>query len=421
MFDTYKLTLIIIVTIIPFIWIFKLRDFNSRLFFWLFILAFFTYSGLGGSLKGVDEHYFTYYIIYTIFISIGLYIGKGKKENDIKSKTTNKKLIKFINKYGKSIIIVFFILNLLTLIYPQFSLYRLITPPKPDLTNVFTQRFETRDSTLLESILYYLESILTPFFFLSLYKFREKPLTLIFLLFAIPYIDYCRIGYSGRANMLIYLFIIIVTLYKYKPNLRKLIVISILIIMPTLIIFMEKYTYIRMGSTAIDLNTFEALETLIHSESSYPLWFSTIYNKPFETSNFTTYIKWLFTLPIPGFLKGSVNLKGDEIAGLLLGIDPGERGFYIVLPGLVGESVYYFGKHIFWIHSLLTGLLIGYTYRLLTRYEQMDILFFYSTIILTFFINRAGTGSGFPLILKVLFAFFIILYFYSRNKIDERQ
>jgi len=417
MFEIYKIFLIIVFSIIIFIWIFRLKTFNSKIFFSLFLLAFLTYSGIGGGLKGINEHYFTYYAIYAVFLSIGLFIGKGREEKYNRNKQTKERLIKIINKYGKTIIIVFFLIKLVQLIYPQLLLHRLIFPPAPDLTSTFLERFETKELTFFESISYYLVGILTPFFFLSLYKYKEKPLPLIFILLAIPYLDYCRIGYIGRANILLYLFVISLALYKFKPKLRIPLVISFSILLPTLIIFMANYTYIRLGETPSIKNTFVALEALFYSESYYPLWFGTIYNEPFEINNLTTYLKWLFTLPIPGFLKANAGLKGDEIAGLLLGVEPGKRGFYIVLPGLVGESVYYFGKYLFWIHSLLTGLLVGYVYRLLNRYDQMNILLFYATFQLTYFINRAGTGSGFPLILKVLLTFFIIIYLYSRYNI----
>jgi hypothetical protein len=195
---------------------------------------------------------------------------------------------------------------------------------------------------------------------------------------------------------------------------RKLIVISFAIFLPTLIIFMVNYTQIRIGGTASVNNTFVALEQLIFSESQYPLWFSTIYNEPFDINNLITYLKWLFSLPVPGFLKGDTGLRGDELAGLLLGIDSGQRGFYIVLPGLVGESVYYFGKHLFWIHSLLVGLLVGYTFRILNRHHQMGVLLFYSVFELTYFINRGGTGSGLPYILKFYLSF-LLLYIFTRD------
>jgi hypothetical protein len=417
MFDINRLILIIIATLLPFLWIFKLKDFNSKLFFGLFLLAFFTYSGLGGSLKEIDKHYFSYYVIYTIFISIGLYFGKGRSENYVGNRLIDNKLTKLIDKYGTTIIVLFLILKLTTLIYPQFLLHRLFSPPAPDLRSVFAERFENQESTLLETISYYLLSLLTPFFFLSLYKFRLKPWKLMLLIFIVPYIDYCRVGYIGRGDMLQYFFVILTSIYLFKPNWRKLIIGFLIIFLPTLIIFMVNYTQIRIGGTASVDNTFIALEQLIYSESNYPLWFSTIYHEPFDLNNLITYVKWFLTLPIPGFLKGDIGLRGDEIAGLLLGIESGQRGFYIVLPGLVGESVFYFGKYFFWIHSLLVGLLGGYTFRILYKYHQMNILLFYSTFVLTYFINRGGTGSGFPLILKVLLVFYIIIYFYSRFRI----
>ncbi len=414
MFDTNRLLLIILVTILPFVWIFKLKDFNSRLFFGLFLVAFFTYSGLGGSLGDIDKHYFIYYFVYTICISFGLFLGKGRITNIGNSVLTNYSLSKLISKYGTTIIVVFLILNLTTLIYPNFLLYRLIVPPAPDLSSFFSERFGTNESTFVESVIYYMLSILAPFFFLSLYKYRNKAFVLTFLLLSIPYIEYCKNGYIGRKDIILYLIILIATLYKFNPKLRKALIISLTIFFPTLIIFMVNYTQIRIGGTASVDNSFKALETLTYSESYYPLWFSTIYNEPFDPNNLFAYLKWLFSLPLPGFLKGDAGLRGDELAGLLLDVDPGQRGFYIVLPGLVGESVYYFGKYFFWIHSFIVGLLIGYTFRVLNRHREMSVLLFNATFILSYFINRGGTGSGLPYILKVLLIFFIILYFYSR-------
>ncbi len=419
MFDTYRLILIIIVTLIPFFWVFKLKDFNSKIYFGLFLLAFFIYSGIGGSLKDVDDNYFIYYVIYTIFISIGLYIGKGSNRLKGDNRISDNKLTKLIDKYGTTIILFFLILKLSTLIYPQFLLYRLIDPPAPDLSSVFAERFETQESTFLESIIYYLTSLLSPFFFLSLYKLRLKPGLIVSLLLLITYIDYCKIGYIGRGAMMQSLFVIIMSLYMFKPKLRIPIIIVVVTLIPTIIIFLMNYTQIRLGATPGTRNFFQAFEELIYSESSYPLWFSIIYNTPFDINNFFTFVEWLFALPIPGFLKGDIDLRGDELSGLLLGIDSRQPGFYIVLPGLVGESVYYFGKSFFWIHGLLVGMLVGYTFKLLNIHKEMIILFFYSITQLTYAINRGGTGSGFPYMLKILLVYFIILYIYSKFRIKH--
>ena len=122
-------------------------------------------------------------------------MGKGSNRLKGDNRISDNKLTKLIDKYGTTIILFFLILKLSTLIYPQFLLYRLIDPPAPDLSSVFAERFETQESTFFESISYYLLSLLSPFFFLSLYKFRYKPWKLFSLLIIIPYIDYCRVGY----------------------------------------------------------------------------------------------------------------------------------------------------------------------------------------------------------------------------------
>lgn len=412
MFDIGNLILGVAATLIPFYWVFKLKEFNARVYFASIVFFLFIYSGAGVGLIGVHNSYWIYYLAYTASVSIGVFCSKWNNKSNVREKTSFK-LTSLINKYGNTIIIIFILLNFATLLYPEFLLHRIINPPRPDLSSNFALKFMDINETFYEKALYYIIQLITPFFFLALFKYRSKLIKFSVLLIIQPYVTYCKDGYIGRGSMILYLFVIVVAMYKYKPKFRKVLIPVVLIFIPSFIIFIVGYASIRLGSDADNIGALSAIEQLVHDETSYPLWFSTIYNNPFNINSFINYIIWFFTLPLPGFLKGGHSPQGLAISELLLGVGRNQRGFYILLPGIVGESVYHFGKYFFWCHGILMGFLIGKVYKFLNKYKQFSILLIYTTFQVSYMMNRGGTASSYSFILKHLVYFCIIIYIYT--------
>lgn len=384
-------------------------------------LTYLIYSGIGGAMKDVTSTYIGYYIIFTASISLGILLGlNSTKRNYRNSKWEewNSFLNYFIESKSIKIISIYYVIILLDLIVPEFKLLNLIHPPSPDLRSVFDARYNGPEETYVTtSLLTFARQLLYPFFLLSLYKYRYKTIKLTFLVLGTYYIPYCGTGYIGRGSMLEALIIIMGFTYVFRPKLGKKLIIVGIVSLPLLIIFLVQYSITRIGGTANDISVSEASEILFSQEGGYPKHFSQI----LKMSNHPTlnYIIWLLTMPLPGIFRGGIDVKFNVIfSEYMLGVARGDTGFFILLPGLVGESVFLCGKNLFFFNGLLYGYLIGFLYKTLTKHKQLFGILIVAIIDLSYVANRGGLVSAIPFVLKILIYFYLILlyYKYSYNK-----
>lgn len=426
MFSADSLLLIIGGTIVIFSWLFFINDKLAKFFFLFFVLMYLLYSGIGGALEGTGSEYQNYYFIYSIAISFGIWVGLKiitEPERDSKYLSWNSFLDYFMNKYAKKIIIFYLLLQLLSLIYPEVKLINLIRPPKPDVLSMLEERYNgDNQTTILSSLIYSLDQIIYPFFLLSLYKYRKSTVKLCLIVLLKYYIDYCTNSYLGRGDMLTGLIIVSAFTFFHRPKLGKILLVISLIVLPSLMVFFVKYSMIRIGGTAIDYSYADALEILFTQEGSYPLHFKKLLWAS-DNNYWFNYIIWLFTMPLPGFFRGSLDCNFNAIISeYLLNTHRGNYGFFILLPGMVGESVFLLGKTFFWINGVIYGLLMSITYRILTRYQQLFGILVACAICFSFTMNRGGLSSGIPFILKILVYFYLILwYMKQRNRIKLKS
>lgn len=419
MFDYKSIFFVLFFTILVFSWIFKEKAKIAKLYFFLIVFFLFVYSGYGIGLDEVCPEYSYYYSIFIIFVSLGMYISRKCNLGTSIDYNWAVYLHVFVDKNAKKILIIYLGLSLLLLLYPEFKLFNLFTPPVPDIKEHIAERFEQHNLTLYEIVISNIENILLPFFLLSLYKYRKNLILLSLFVFCNLYINYCKDAYIGRGIILVYIMLVFFLIYKYKPILGKFLIIAGLVVTPLLVIFMVQYTYIRLGRTASDLNFQNALEILMYQETSYPIHFSEILVNTNDAGIWRDYLIWLLTLPLPGFLKNfnvdfAFNVRFSEY---LLGDYRESNTFFILLPGIVGESVYILGKYLFWIQGLWYGFLSGIVFKILNKYDTLYPLLIYSAIIMGYFINRGGTPSGYPFLLKQLLVFFLLLCVLKKNKI----
>ena len=159
-----QLLVMLVCTIIPFFWVFNLKSYNGRLYFGIILFFFFVYAGIGGGLDEVSKDYWLYYLIYSAVLSLGAKMTMGKEICKGRTETTVK-LIAFIDRYGRGIIITYLLCHIALLTYPEFNIFRLVNPPKPDLISYFSSRLEEKEISLFQSVFYYLTEALKPFFF----------------------------------------------------------------------------------------------------------------------------------------------------------------------------------------------------------------------------------------------------------------
>ena len=236
---------------------------------------------------------------------------------------------------------------------------------------------------------------------------------MFFLSFFPFYIDFSSSGYLARSTVLAFLIIYILAIYYFNPNLRRKIRIVLLIGIPFLVIGLSLYTFIRLGMEA-DRSIGDAVALLAYQETSYPTHFGVINKQPESFDLFQDYIQWLITLPLPGFLKDSTKdyFFNAIFTERLYGIIRGTQGFYVLLPGVVNEGLFIFGKWLFPLHAVILGLFVGTTYRIV-KYKEEFFLFLYVSVFLASLIARAGTVSTYPVYLKDLLMFELAVIFVS--------
>lgn len=415
MFESLRLFLIIFGTTLIFLWLFTYRDKKARIFFLFFAMMYLLYSGIGGALEGVTPIYTTYYFVFTCCISFGIYVGLKQKcgQKDLNSSWSNF-LDYFLDRYAKKIIIFYYLLLLSQLIYPENKLMHLIAPPSPDVLSILRERYQGDGADLFTIVISQIQTIFYPFFLLSLYLYRKKTIKLALIVLGTYYINYCISAYLGRGSMMQALLIVLAFTYFYQPKIGKIILICSIVLFPTLVIFLVQYSVTRLGGTAESISGMDAVGEILKQESEYPLHFERILG--LQAKYRLNFLIWLFTMPLPGVFRGGIDANLTALLSEdLLGMSRDSRGFYILLPGVVGESVFLLGQNLYWLNGILYGWLMGKTYRVLSKYQQLFGVLIVAALCFGYTTNRAGVFSGFPFVLKVLLYFYFILLFLKRK------
>ena len=407
MFDVLRLLIVVIVTILAFNKYICNGDSFSKIFFALIVFPLFLYCGLGAALNDCLVVYIYHYLIYILFIVLGIRFSIGKYSLLESSSVAN-----FVSNYGGKIIFLYIFFACVGLVYPENRLANLLHPPAPNLLDVFAQRFEEQDP--FSTLITFVRNFITPFFYLSLYSYRGKLLKMGFLLLFLMYISYCSTGYIGRGSILINILLFVLLVYFWRPQLRRKLLFVTAIGVPFLLIFFVNYVSIRLGGEAESISFIEAVEALLFSESSYPLWFDVIYNREYDFQDAIDYLYWLLTLPSPISLNFagydfSLNYKISE---LILGISRGEEHFYVLLPGMVGEAFFIF-KYFFWLHAFFYGIIIGWVYSCIRSKDICLPLGIYLAIMLGYYCARGGTTGAYPFVLKQFLYMAFILKCYQ--------
>lgn len=404
-FSWFYFVLSFILTILPFLWVFK-RPIREKLYILPFVVFFFIYSGAGVAWEQCEKIYLIYYFIWMscFALTLNVIMKKGGKlpTEGVVSKNHN-----FILKRASIFIFLFFSIKILSLASAG-KLHNLISPPTLDIYSALEGGGDEG-----KGLLYYLENIVFIFYFVSLYKYRYNVGKLFGLLFFPFYIEYANSGYVARSTIMAYLIIYFVAIYFYNPNLRRKISFSITIGLPFLVAFLAFYTYFRRGAE-VDVSTSDAITLLAYQETSYPIHFLQIQKQPENLNLLEDYFQWLTTLPFPGFMKDTSKdyFFNAIFTERLYGIIRGTQGFYILLPGIVNEGLFIFGKWLFPLHAIILAFFVGFAYRIV-RYREEFLLFLYISLFLSSLFARAGTVSTYPTYLKYLLIYEVLIWWVS--------
>lgn len=409
----------IVTSLIYVLFLLTLHNNTQKTYYTLFVLFFFVYSGIGvGYIKGVAPEYKTYYYIFlsTFSTAFRSFLLLTPSVGKFIAKSTSGFFNGFINDKRLVYVVfaVYFFAALIPLMFPKFELYKLLSPPAPDIAAEFKSRFTGEYDQPIRKIAANVTYVLYPFYLMGLYNYRRKLLTLIILLALPLYLNYCLVSYAGRSEIISVLIIFFSILWFYNQHLRRYLILTALVFIPILFAFTLYYSAARAGEkakTATSVNE-KASNLVIFIETSFPTFSRKVFSKE-NNFNIKQYYTWLVTLPIPKVLIGKVEAAspGAEISEVLLGKKAGTRGYFILLTGLVTESVYMYGKTFFFIHAIVIALIISLLSRLTEGNPALFSLMIVYALLMSYNLNRAGLVAPIAIVINQFFSFYLIILF----------
>ncbi len=373
------------------------------------------YNGVGAAYSDVPNYYIIYYFGFLISFACAFWLFRyfftplsvrtGKVLRRTLSKVDNSRL-------WHSIVFLSLFLHFISLIYPEIKLHQLISPPTPDLRSAFSARWEMQQIDILLKLVDYIRILLTPFFYIALFRYRHRVIRLILIIAMLLYFQYVAKAYIGRGRVLIEIGIIGVGLWVYYPKKRFHLTILALVAIPFILVGSHFYAIIRLGDTPIDITPTQAALKIVESETSFPRKVGMPIIESNQRVDMKSYVTWIVTLPIPKVLTGEI--KGArvnyEISEIVLGGTRGQPGWYIVLPGLVAESIYIFGNYFFWLHAVFIAFLAVLLIRLLEKTPQLLFLKAFVVVTFAYHLNRAGISGPLPVVINGFLLFYVFVF-----------
>lgn len=414
--DTLLLIFILLATILI-VYIFWRKTENRIVKVLLFSisLSLFMYSGYGIAYDDIDNKYIINYLIYLICVLFPIFYVNRKSGDSYSGFTKFDAII--IHHYStiKTLAFLYVLLKFIPVFYPSFTLFdalRLKIAVQSDFFKL-QQAFNQSIVGNLDSI----SNFTLPFFFVVLYKLKadNKTVKLFFLILLFVFLQYARFLYLGRYQMVIYGLFLFITLFAFKDNLieiKKKIVLTICAVLFLLVPVFYSYTFFRLGLDADRLSYTDSLTLLLDSEARYPQYYDMITRFSHSIIYVLEWFLWIICLPIPSILWGAkpAALFGDDFTRMVTGLDRMDGGYSILLPSLLGESMFVFGPILFFIHGLVVGIIIAYVFKYVNRNATLSVFALYLALS-TFAIGRGGTGSVLPPIINYSIALWLFFIF----------
>lgn len=418
------LAIIFLTLIISRFFLNKKSDTWQRIFYYSFIVGLIIYSGIAAANFNMPYYYINFYfgflisfcfsfkIFSIIFSRVSNYSNIGLKAALIKVDISNKWMF---------LIYIYFFLNLIPLIFPILRLNLIFSPPVPDLLASFERQLEAPQVNFLIKISEYAVLLLSPFFYIALFRFRINLYKIIVILFIQFYLQYIITGYKSRGEFLVVIGTIFISVWVCRANLRKYLFAGAALAAPFILILFNIYEYTRVGAStsAVDFSLINSMNYILSSETDLPLIFGIPLMESNKHADLLSYFLWIFTLPIPKIITGEISGSRItyEISEIVLGVKREDPRFYVILTGLVGESYYLYGKYFFWLHGVFIGVIVAFISKIFHKIPQLLFLNSFLAMMILYNLNRSGVSAFLPQIINQLlfFYFFIFLNLNRRN------
>ncbi|MED3667084.1 O-antigen ligase [Geobacillus kaustophilus] len=368
-----------------FLWLvfnYTLRNYYSKVTLIVFTIGFSVYSGVGITYEAVDKSYlWSYFLYFLAFCIVFVFIsGKSKISKDKNYSLVDRLVIRNWRIF-KFIGLTHIIIMLILLIYPRFHLFDIVMPWKLlinyEKMNIFQQRIANQGNPILV-LLGYAKVLTRPFYFIYLYRFRDKPIKIIIFVLIPFYLDIVAKSSLGRDDFILPILIILFYLYFERYITKKMLLAIVFILALIAIPFFDAIYYLRKGEDFSNIGLSKSLSNLIQQETSYPYYYN-VANQVNGNLTPSDYFQWLLTLPIPDiFLFGYKPPLVNEIYTYYrLGLVMGDPGYYIVVPSWLGEAFMFFGIEFSWILGLINGTLIGFFILFFRENKTLKFWFLY--------------------------------------------
>lgn len=414
------LIVIILVSLLP---LFLLKVYKvppaTNLFLYFFTLGYIFYAGMVVPSEAAPWYYPYFYFIFLLSLFLGYLLSSILFKNlGIYSSFVFADFFDsvFSKRMALVVIIGYVLASLVPLLIPSFRLGLIFSPPLPDLVASFEGRSNYIDAPFLVRLASFLKSFFTPFFYISLYYFRRNLLFICFVLVSVFYLEYLDTAYKSRGQIVVLVFPLLVYLWIYFPQRRFFMGVLAILIIPLVFVAFSFYELFRLGADVSweEYSLSQSISDIVDAETRFPIDVGVSIIESDSRVDLYSYLSWIFTLPIPKFLFGEFSGAriNTEISEIFFGLSPGEKGFYIVLPGLIAESVYIYGVFFFWIHALFIGGVLAFLAKLFRSNDFFVFVAAHFCIIVAYNGNRAGVASFLPQIVNQLFLIYVILGFY---------
>lgn len=385
--------------------------------FVLFYLTFVFYAGPSVSIIGLEQQYVVRYFVAIIALPLfylifrRMFVSIGVLSVDALAGFYNQICAK---RWFNFIFLVYAFLCMIPLVHPNFRLESIFLPPAPDLTKAFGARFDGSEKDFVIRMGETFKNLLYPFLLIGFFKFRKRIYLILLYQFFIFYLEYLDSEYISRGEFLLMIFPFLMYFWFYFPSKRRIFLLLFSISFPSLLIFFGFYEYLRLGlDVDFSVSYANILEKVFENETAFPVEFGLPLLHSGERINFTSFLVWIVTLPVPKFIFGDIAGAriNAEVSSIILGLDPNQHGFYIVLPGLIAESVYVWGEYLFFMHFVFISLVVALFSAIFSRSRGLFFVYVSFSFLIAYNGNRGGLSSFLPAVVNGLFLLYLILLF----------
>ncbi len=325
------------------------------------------------------------------------------------------------------ILVVFYGALLSSLIYPELRLADLFELRPPDIRTWFASRFDPVEYDAVAAITRYIRLLVFPFVFIAFFRLCHRPLMVIGCVALALYIQYVDQQYIARGSVLLYALSIGLFYFIKVPASRKIIVATGFLALPLLGVLLEFWMVVRLGEAYEFRGVLQSLETILIMQTGFAREAGLILIGSGRHVDLEQYFLWILTLPLPKALVGGIEGAriNYEISEIVLGLPRGYPGFYVILGGVVSESVYIYGDKLFWLHGVMLGAVGSVLIRLLSAVSYLAFLTAWTVVFFSYKMPGAGVGAVLPSFANEYMLLYVVMWYiasrYSRHRSGSRK